>query len=290
MRAQEFVKPHQMAKLEKTGRIVEILRHQDQVDFSDEPGWYLINLEPGKRVAPDMKWIPDTTRFLWVREFKRADAVAENQVENRDGIDLELVSVGKGIFQIRASSNDRDMGYVTFDTVDPKTKTVISQDLEVDERYRGQGIAAVMYDYAKELGYRIERSDAQTDAGKQFWDKNRDRKRVWEATDLEDRFKKYIKPTVKTTPKIERITNPAGRTTDHVEYKVTGPTGMVHRFKSKKEAEAHYSSFTEQEMWEDNDTAISLSKLGKFHPGADTLAEFVPERATAQYALHPDKW
>jgi pyrimidine deaminase RibD-like protein/GNAT superfamily N-acetyltransferase len=39
-----------------------------------------------------------------------------------------------------------------------------------------------------------------------------------------------------------------------------------------------------------NDTAISLSKLGKFHPGADTLAEFVPERAAAQYALHPDKW
>jgi len=33
-----------------------------------------------------------------------------------------------------------------------------------------------------------------------------------------------------------------------------------------------------------------LSKLGKFHPGADSLAEFVPERATAQYALHPDKW
>jgi hypothetical protein len=41
---------------------------------------------------------------------------------------------------------------------------------------------------------------------------------------------------------------------------------------------------------ENNDTAISLSKLGKFHPGADSLAEFVPERATARYALHPDKW
>ena len=39
-----------------------------------------------------------------------------------------------------------------------------------------------------------------------------------------------------------------------------------------------------------NDTAISLSKLGKFHSGADALAEFVPERASAQYALHPDKW
>ena len=71
-----------------------------------------------------------------------------------------------------------------------------------------------------------------------------------EATDLKDRFKKYIKPTVKTTPKMERIANPAGRTTDHVEYKVTGPTGMVRRFKSKTEAQAHYSSFTEQEMWE----------------------------------------
>ena len=41
---------------------------------------------------------------------------------------------------------------------------------------------------------------------------------------------------------------------------------------------------------ENNDTAISLSKLGKFHPGTDELAEFVPERATAHYALHPDKW
>lgn len=38
------------------------------------------------------------------------------------------------------------------------------------------------------------------------------------------------------------------------------------------------------------DTAITLSRLGKFHSGEDTLAEFVPERSTAQYALHPDKW
>ena len=65
------------------------------------------------------------------------------------------------------------------------------------------------------------------------------------ANDLKDRFKKYIKPTVKTTPKIERISNPSGRTTDHVEYKVTEPTGMVQRFKSKKEAQAHYDSLKE---------------------------------------------
>jgi hypothetical protein len=41
---------------------------------------------------------------------------------------------------------------------------------------------------------------------------------------------------------------------------------------------------------EKDDSAISLTRLGKFHPGVDTLAEFVPERLTAQYALHPDKW
>jgi len=68
---------------------------------------------------------------------------------------------------------------------------------------------------------------------------------VPEETDLKDRFKKYIKPTVKTTSKIEKISNPAGRTTDHVEYKVTEPTGMVQRFKSKREAQAHYDSLKE---------------------------------------------
>jgi hypothetical protein len=60
-----------------------------------------------------------------------------------------------------------------------------------------------------------------------------------------DRFKKYIRPVVKTTPKIERSTEPAGRTSDHVEWKVTGPTGEIRRFKSKKEAHAHYNSFSE---------------------------------------------
>jgi phosphopantetheine adenylyltransferase len=62
--------------------------------------------------------------------------------------------------------------------------------------------------------------------------------------DLE-KFKKYTRPVVKTTPKIERTTNPAGRTTDHVEWKVTTPTGEIHRHKTKKEAQAHFDSFSE---------------------------------------------
>jgi hypothetical protein len=61
-----------------------------------------------------------------------------------------------------------------------------------------------------------------------------------------DRFKKYIRPVVKTEPKIERTTNPAGRTTDHVEWKVTSPTGEIHRYNSKKQAQAHFDSFSKQ--------------------------------------------
>ena len=57
-----------------------------------------------------------------------------------------------------------------------------------------------------------------------------------------DRFKKYIRPVVKTTPKIEKSTNPAGRTTDHTEWKVTTHTGEVHRHATKKAAQAHFDS------------------------------------------------
>ena len=56
------------------------------------------------------------------------------------------------------------------------------QSLRVDEKYRGQGIARVMYDYVKSRGFVIHRSWDQTDAGAGFWDKHRGEDvRVWEA-------------------------------------------------------------------------------------------------------------
>lgn len=66
-----------------------------------------------------------------------------------------------------------------------------------------------------------------------------------------DRFKKYIRPVVKTTPKIEKTTNPAGRTTDHVEWIVTSDTGEKRRFNSKKEAQEFYDLCTKQGVAED---------------------------------------
>jgi hypothetical protein len=38
------------------------------------------------------------------------------------------------------------------------------------------------------------------------------------------------------------------------------------------------------------DQAIHLTKLGKFHSGSDQLGEWVPERLTHSFALHPNKW
>ena len=63
---------------------------------------------------------------------------------------------------------------------------------------------------------------------------------------VDDRFKKYIIPATKTTPKIEKISMPAGRTTDHVEYKVTGSlASQTKTFKSKKEADAYFNTVKE---------------------------------------------
>jgi GNAT superfamily N-acetyltransferase len=57
---------------------------------------------------------------------------------------------------------------------------LMPQDLEVDERFQGQGIAAAMYDYVKSKGYRIRRGGQQTDAGAGFWGKHRPEQNVWE--------------------------------------------------------------------------------------------------------------
>jgi len=71
------------------------------------------------------------------------------------------------------------LGHVTFYIGDDNE--LDPQDLWVNEKYQGQGIAKVMYDYVKKLGYTIVRSYDQTDAGKGFWDKHRGEDvRVWE--------------------------------------------------------------------------------------------------------------
>jgi len=90
----------------------------------------------------------------------------------------------------------------------------------------------------------------------------------------------YSKPDVKEIKPIDVVTVPVDKWLSLI------------RTATPKDLELQKKNMKKQGVAEgkSNDTAISLSRLGKFHPGADTLAEFVPERVTAQYALHPDKW
>ena len=113
------------------------------------------------------------------KEFITEYRHPNEQTVHRDGLDLESIIVGND-FQITASSHGRELGRVLF--LQYGDNQLEAQDLWVDEDYRGQGIATVMYDWAKDLGYRVERSDAQTDAGKHFWDKNRGEEgQIWES-------------------------------------------------------------------------------------------------------------
>jgi GNAT superfamily N-acetyltransferase len=183
MRAEEFIQGPVMAKIERTGQVVQILKHEDDVKFSDDKGWFLVNTEPGRRTGTGVKWIPDSTRFAWVKNFEslKEYTTIKSQRASRGGIDLEARKDGLR-FQINATAHGRELGRVVFDVqFQGKDTILVAQDLMIHPEYRGQGIAAVMYDYAKELGYVVERSPEQTDAGRAFWDKNRGPdSKVWE--------------------------------------------------------------------------------------------------------------
>jgi GNAT superfamily N-acetyltransferase len=113
-------------------------------------------------------------------------------LENYNGIQLSLGvekddefvdddDTDNQTIHVQATADGRELGQVIFAIdYDAKGMILVPQDLEVDERFRGQGIAATMYDYVKSKGYRIRRSDDQTPAGSGFWDKHKPGQNVWE--------------------------------------------------------------------------------------------------------------
>ena len=86
------------------------------------------------------------------------------QRAHRDGIDL-VVEIDRDEIMVTAEVGGRELGHVLFVQ---DGQTLLPQDLEVNERYQGHGIAAIMYDHMKSLGYQIRRSGQQTDAGAGF--------------------------------------------------------------------------------------------------------------------------
>tara|TARA_B100001093_G_scaffold426287_1_gene420158 strand:+ start:13544 stop:13888 length:345 start_codon:yes stop_codon:yes gene_type:complete len=57
-----------MAKIEKTGVVVRILSFSENVLFSDKKNWFLLNMQPHRKMG-DIRWVSTNTRFTWVREF-----------------------------------------------------------------------------------------------------------------------------------------------------------------------------------------------------------------------------
>ena len=109
--------------------------------------------------------------------------VKEDVTESREefeGITIEMIKNGH-VLVVNALDDwgNKVLGHVKFNIGDGQE--LDPQDLHVDDKYQGQGIARVMYDYVKSLGYTINRSWDQTDAGAGFWNKHRGEDvRVWE--------------------------------------------------------------------------------------------------------------
>ena len=116
----------------------------------------------------------------------RAREFIVEDVENYGGIDFDIEIERDEEDEIdniyvKALANGRELGHVLFTiSYDSEGMVLNPQDLEVDERYRGQGIASTMYDYMQSKGYRIRRSGQQTDAGAGLWDKYKPGKNIWE--------------------------------------------------------------------------------------------------------------
>jgi GNAT superfamily N-acetyltransferase len=91
--------------------------------------------------------------------------------------------------QIRAYDPKRPKGSGSIGSADFIMKTdkrgnawLESDDTEVDEEYRGKGVATMMYAFAKSLGNDIRRSPFQSKAGSNMWNKwGKDAKHLGEA-------------------------------------------------------------------------------------------------------------
>jgi len=112
----------------------------------------------------------------------KEDVKEANTVEF-EGLTLKVIKSGHELVVDALDDwGNKVLGHVRFNIGD--NKELDPQDLSVDEKYQGQGIARVMYDYIKSQGYTIVRSWDQTDAGAGFWNKHRGEDvRVWETFD-----------------------------------------------------------------------------------------------------------
>lgn len=136
----------------------------------------------------------------------------EKYTVDRNGIQLS-VSIDGATVEVRPMHDNKQLGYVVFDR---DGKTLVADDLSIDDEYRGKGIAKIIYDYIKELGFIIKRSSDQTSSGKKYWDKHAGEKgQLWEVESSDNRkqaiaeFVKFALAQLKCEhrPKIKLVTD-----------------------------------------------------------------------------------
>jgi GNAT superfamily N-acetyltransferase len=112
--------------------------------------------------------------------MRAVEFITESKTVEYEGLTLKISKNGHELTVDALDDwGNKVLGHVKFNIGDGKE--LDPQDLRVDDKYQGQGIARVMYDYVKSLGYTINRSWDQTDAGAGFWNKHRGEDvRVWE--------------------------------------------------------------------------------------------------------------
>jgi GNAT superfamily N-acetyltransferase len=177
--------------------------------------------------------------------------VAEGTNVNVGGIQLTVAIDGAEVI-IRSVVDGYQAGYVVFDR---DGRTLVPADLAIDDEFRGRGIAKIIYDYVKSLGFTIRRSSDQTRAGKHFWDKNRgEDSQVWEQTmtakELDEAcWKGYHKKGMKTMfgkryPNCVKNTNE-----DHQECpECGGPMFSEEMINEKKDA-CYYKVKSRYKVW-----------------------------------------
>ena len=103
---------------------------------------------------------------------KVGQGVAESTTVKRDGITLKYHYAPNRDLIIVAASEDgsKELGQARFKDYGPIGQPKYKgEQVHVDDRYRGQGVATVMYDLARDLLKRVYPSDAQTQDGEAFW-------------------------------------------------------------------------------------------------------------------------
>lgn len=109
----------------------------------------------------------------------------KSRTEEFQGVHMKIRDDGYEVVASALNDWGNEMGSVVFNKGDGNE--LDPQDLLVIDKYRGQGIAKVMYDYVKSKGYEIHKSydvtriaDQGKESGEYFWQKNRGDERVWE--------------------------------------------------------------------------------------------------------------